>query len=519
MNNRILSECRSERCWLGATDLEVEGRWIWSGDGSLATIGNWKKGTPDNGMGMEEEDCMYMYGQEYGGGDQQRESLRGQWNDKGCQHNLDGFVCQRSSNYVKYSECRGYRTQLECPATATDSERKRRGRRRAEGVSKQPLCKAVSDVRARGQAANLSMLNLGVIGDYGLVEGGCEKKVMRLMKNVQMMYGDFDLLLSTGDNAYWSGTCASYNQSVLPFLSSMFPISTKTCNDSTPLTHMDDGQEIEIVPTLPNQKEINQAIFFPSIGNHDWRPALAAAAAAAEEATKEAAKEAPTIPTIPTMSTIPYFQTFPHVAALDWYRQQQSNAATMMGGDDELIRLQHGGFYRYLKNEHVEIFVLNSNLGILSGGSGGGGETFQELHVLQSQWLHTALLSSSATFKIVIFHHPPYSTAAHDPPALHMRYPFHEWGVDLVLTGHQHVYERMEIKTVTHVINGLGGHHWTYEIDQCRHVVNGSKKRYNQYHGLMYGVITNNELAFCFYSIENEVDGSLVDEFIIPAQR
>jgi hypothetical protein len=295
---------------------------------------------------------------------------------------------------------------------------------------------------------------------------------------------------------------------------------------------MGDGQEIEMVPTLPNQTEMNQAIFFPSIGNHDWRPALAAAATAEEKAAEEeaankaankAANEAATNTatppsTIPTMSTIPYFQMFPHVAALDWYRQRQSNAATMMGGDDGLIRLQHGGFYRYMKNEHVEIFVLNSNLGIPSGG-GRGGETFQELHVLQSQWLHTSLLSSSATFKIVIFHHPPYSTAAHDPPALHMRYPFHEWGVDLVLTGHQHVYERMEIEKVTHVINGLGGHHWTYEIDQCRQVVNGSKKRYNKFHGMMYGVITPNELALCFYSIENEVEGSLVDEFIIPAQR
>jgi hypothetical protein len=62
---------------------------------------------------------------------------------------------------------------------------------------------------------------------------------------------------------------------------------------------------------------------------------------------------------------------------------------------------------------------------------------------------------------------------------------------------------------------------WRYEIEHCNIVAEGSKKRYNEAHGIMYGVVTADELALCFYSVENntssnnKTDGKLIDEFLL----
>jgi len=66
--------------------------------------------------------------------------------------------------------------------------------------------------------------------------------------------------------------------------------------------------------------------------------------------------------------------------------------------------------------------------------------------------------------------------------------------------------------------SGLGGHPWLYEIHNCD-VQIGSQFRYNSYHGLLLGLLTNNtaegtaSVDLCFYSIED--GGSLVDQFTL----
>lgn len=70
------------------------------------------------------------------------------------------------------------------------------------------------------------------------------------------------------------------------------------------------------------------------------------------------------------------------------------------------------------------------------------------------QWLRRDLAAAQQTWRIVLFHHPPYSRATHDSDSntdslgrmTDMRETFlpvlEEYGVDLVLTGHSHIYER-----------------------------------------------------------------------------
>lgn len=38
-----------------------------------------------------------------------------------------------------------------------------------------------------------------------------------------------------------------------------------------------------------------------------------------------------------------------------------------------------------------------------------------------------------------------------------MRWPFKEWGATAVMSGHAHVYERLEVDNLTYFVNGIGG--------------------------------------------------------------
>ena len=75
---------------------------------------------------------------------------------------------------------------------------------------------------------------------------------------------------------------------------------------------------------------------------------------------------------------------------------------------------------------------------------------------IQGRWLQGALRASSAPWKLVVFHHPPYSTGAHGGSA-YMRWPFKAWGATAVLTGHDHHYERIVMQGLPYFVVGTGG--------------------------------------------------------------
>jgi hypothetical protein len=77
----------------------------------------------------------------------------------------------------------------------------------------------------------------------------------------------------------------------------------------------------------------------------------------------------------------------------------------------------------------------------------------------QAAWLRGALAANvtKACFHIVAFHHPPYTTQTGHGPALALRWPFKEWGADLVVNGHNHHYERLVVDGLPYVVTGTGG--------------------------------------------------------------
>jgi Calcineurin-like phosphoesterase len=75
---------------------------------------------------------------------------------------------------------------------------------------------------------------------------------------------------------------------------------------------------------------------------------------------------------------------------------------------------------------------------------------------VQARWLQSRLSQSTSCFNIVYFHHPAYSSGPHGS-SFDMRWPFEQWGADVVLYGHDHVYERFEVGQIPHFTVGLGG--------------------------------------------------------------
>ena len=85
----------------------------------------------------------------------------------------------------------------------------------------------------------------------------------------------------------------------------------------------------------------------------------------------------------------------------------------------------------------------------------------------QQEWLTEEMGTANAPFRIVYFHHSPYSNGRHGNSEK-MQWDYAGSSVDAVLTGHDHIYSvitREEDPNVHYVINGIGGKS-LYECNQ-----------------------------------------------------
>ena len=77
----------------------------------------------------------------------------------------------------------------------------------------------------------------------------------------------------------------------------------------------------------------------------------------------------------------------------------------------------------------------------------------------QISWLAGEIRRSQKAFQVVYFHHPPYSPGPHGGTD-YMQWDFSQWGVDVVLSGHDHIYAHMEHqdqKGLHYIVCGTGG--------------------------------------------------------------
>jgi hypothetical protein len=119
---------------------------------------------------------------------------------------------------------------------------------------------------------------------------------------------------------------------------------------------------------------------------------------------------------------------------------------------------------------------------------------------VQGQWLQGGLAASTACWKLVYFHHAPYSSGPHGASAW-MQWPYASWGANAVLSGHDHTYERLQIDGLTYFVNGLGG----YAAYSFGAPITGSIVRYNASHGAMRVTASQTSITYEFVNAAGTV--------------
>ena len=102
-------------------------------------------------------------------------------------------------------------------------------------------------------------------------------------------------------------------------------------------------------------------------------------------------------------------------------------------------------YYTYTRN-NVRFFALDSTL----------------MDRKQVAWIESALRDSREDWKICYFHHPLYSNAARHGSSVDLRILiepiFVKYGVNVVFSGHDHVYERIQPqKGINYFVSGAAG--------------------------------------------------------------
>jgi hypothetical protein len=146
-------------------------------------------------------------------------------------------------------------------------------------------------------------------------------------------------------------------------------------------------------------------------------------------------------------------------------------------------------YYDFIKGP-VHFFVIDSQ----------GALTSASDKAAQMTWLQAQLAASATPWQIVYFHHPPYASGGHGSYT-EMQWPFALWGADAVMSGHDHIYERLSVDDITFFINGLGGS----SIHDFNEPVSGSLVRYNDNYGAMLVDANEVSVTFQFFNVAGEV--------------
>lgn len=122
----------------------------------------------------------------------------------------------------------------------------------------------------------------------------------------------------------------------------------------------------------------------------------------------------------------------------------------------------------------------------------------------QANWLHNKLEAAPEPWKIVYFHESAYSSGEHGSNAA-MQWPFAQWGVSAILSGHDHDYERLIIDGLPYFVDGLGGR----SIYGFGPPISGSVVRYAADYGAM--LVQGDELTLTYRFVNR--GGKVIDTY------
>ncbi|MCC6166181.1 MAG: metallophosphoesterase [Caldilineaceae bacterium] len=132
----------------------------------------------------------------------------------------------------------------------------------------------------------------------------------------------------------------------------------------------------------------------------------------------------------------------------------------------------------------------------------------------QAAWLSSQLAASTACYNVVFFHRAPYGSGRHGSSST-MQWPFAAWGAQAVLSGHDHLYERLEVGGIPYIVNGAGGA-TLYNFENIGNLPAEaiSIVRYNQDYGAMLVTATTTGITYQFYT----AGGILIDSYTVAKE-
>jgi len=125
---------------------------------------------------------------------------------------------------------------------------------------------------------------------------------------------------------------------------------------------------------------------------------------------------------------------------------------------------------------------------------------------VQATWLKSKLAASTSPWNVVYFHHAPFASGSGEGSSPALQWPFRAWGADVVLAGHEHLYERIMKGDFAYFVNGLGGRN---DFDQFGTPVSGSVARYNSDFGGMLIQAADDVITYQFINRA----GTVIDIF------
>ena len=166
----------------------------------------------------------------------------------------------------------------------------------------------------------------------------------------------------------------------------------------------------------------------------------------------------------------------------------------------EFFNMNGKEYYRFTKG-NVAFYCLNSNY----------------MDQKQVKWMEDELAKDTSDWKIAFFHHPPYSSGGKHGSDTQLREVvepiFVKYGVNVVLAGHEHFYERIKPqKGVYYFISGAGGKLRSGDVKERSPL---TEKAFDKDMSFILAEIQNNQMFFQVISRAGET----VDSGVIAARK
>jgi 3',5'-cyclic AMP phosphodiesterase CpdA len=157
-------------------------------------------------------------------------------------------------------------------------------------------------------------------------------------------------------------------------------------------------------------------------------------------------------------------------------------------------------YYKFSRGSDVDFFVLDSNY----------------MDPTQLKWVGDQLQGSKARWKIAYFHHPLYNFGKHHGPDVDLRTQlaplFQKFGVNVVFSGHEHVYERIKpVDNIYYFVMGSSGKLMKHDLNASDQMV----KSFDTEQGFMVVEIAGDQLYFQTISR----GGQTIDSGSVPRQN